>query len=441
MSLFRYLFVAVVCACIVGINTNSFASGSGAFRVELPDAGALGKGTAFVGEANTPAAVYYNPAGLTQIKNPQVSAGTAFLAPQVDFQPSGTDEVQMRRNTFFIPHLYAVAPIISDKLTVGLGATSYFGLGTEWAADSPLRYVATESVIENKDYMLTAAYRLNDQWSFAVSADNDDTKASKKKQLNQVTGDGEFQLKGKDNSWGYRLATMYKLNETHQFGLMYRSRINHTYEGKATLNKLNSSAVIDFTSIGAGMQSYQTVFGGTSYETSWTEKFTLPQSLVLGYSFRPTQKLTFNFDLEWMDWSSVQREAVNWTQETNALRLAVLNAGNPAPRDWKSVWSEAVGVEYAATDRLRLRGGYYHHQTPIGQDTWEPSLPDSNSHGITTGFGYDLTKSLSIDLAYSALMYEDRKIDNTVGNASGANIDGKYKQIINMTLVTLTYKF
>jgi long-chain fatty acid transport protein len=407
-----------------------FGAGSGAFRVELPDAGPMGKGNTSVGEANRPSSVYYNPAGMNQIKRSEISVGTTFLAPRVSYQPSSGDAVQMRPNNFLIPHVYAVTPL-NEKLAFGLGATSYFGLTTEWAEDSPLRYNATKSEIVNQDIMLSASYQATDQWSFAVSADNDDSRASKNKKLLQTGGpDGNFQLKAKDNAWGYRLASMYKVTDKQQIGLMYRSRISHKYEGKGYLDNLNNNG-----------NFYQTIFGGTAYETTLLEKLTLPQSVVVGYSFKPLSKWTFNIDVEWMDWSSIKKEAVVWKDETDPTRLAVLNTGNPAPRDWHSVWSQSVGAEYAATDHLRLRGGYYHHQSPIPQDTWDPNLPDSNSHGITTGFGYDITSSLTVDMAYSLLLYEPRKIDNTVGNVFGANVDGKYKQIMNMGLITLTYKF
>ncbi len=435
MSLFRYLFLSFLCVMIVAGSQNAFA-GSGAFRLEVPDTGAFGKGSAFVGEANTPAAVYYNPAGLSQMTASAVSVGATIIAPQVDYKNFAGDKTQMRRNTFTIPHLYYAAPV-SEKLAIGLGATSYFGLGTEWAEDSNVRYSATNSDIENKDLMLTAAYKLNDQWSFAVSADNDDTKANKNKKLQQASGvDGNFQLKAKDNAWGYRLATMYKMNERHQFGLMYRSRISHKYEGKAYLNNLDSSATL--AGMGLSSNSYQGLFGA-SYETKLTEKFTLPQSIIIGYSFKPTAKWTLNADLEWMDWSSVKREALNWTDETDASRLAILNNGNPANRDWKSVLSFQLGAEYAATDRLRLRGGYYHHDSPVPDVNWVPNLPDAASHGVTTGLGYDLNKNLTLDLAYSFMLFEHRTIDNSSGTTYSFN--GTYKQIINMASMSLTYKF
>lgn len=429
MVLKRYCKFFILLCFVVG-SSNVYAAGSGAFRVELPDAGAMGKGSAFVGEANTPSAVYYNPAGLNQLKSSQVSVGSALLVPRVTHETPSGDEVQMRQNEFFVPHFYAAFPI-NVKMAVGVGATSYFGLGTEWAEDSLHRYNATKSDLENQNYMLTGSYQVTDELSFAVSLDNDYSRVSKSKKLLQTGGaDGNFQLKAKDNTWGYRLASMYRVNEQHQFGLMYRSRMKHEYEGKAYLDNLNNNG-----------NFYQTIFGGTSYETRVSEKFTLPQSVVLGYSYKPNSQWTFNIDLEWMDWSSVQREALNWKDETDATRLAVLNTGNPFSRDWKSVWSQAVGFEYAANDRLRLRGGYYHHNSPIPDGTWDPTIPDSNSHGLTTGFGFDISSNLTIDMAYSLLIYETRKINNATGNLFGADIDGTYDQYINMVLMTLTYKF
>ncbi len=428
---FIRIFVFVLMSFVFMPVLNCYSSGSGAFRVELPDAAALGKGTAFVGEANTPAAVYYNPAGLNQVKGVQAAVGFAILGPQADYKSSSGDKIQMRRNKFFIPNMYISVPVVTDKLTLGLGANSSFGLATQWAEDTSLRYVATESVIENKNYALTAAYQVTDNWSFALSSDFDDSKVSLSKRLIQSGGsDGNSQLKGKDGAWGYRVASLFKINETNQWGIMYRSRFTHEYEGKVYMDGLNHSGF-----------DYQSIFGGTAYETKVTSKMTLPQSVVIGYSFKPSERLRVNIDAEWMDWSSVKSQAVNYTQETNLTRLSILNSGNPTSKDWKSVWSESIGLEYAATDLLRLRFGYYHHQSPISNDNFDPSLPDSNSHGLTTGFGYDLTKNLTLDMAYSMLIYQPRKVDNDVGSASGASVDGKYTQTISMGLLGLNYKF
>ncbi len=427
MLSFRIIVVGVYTFLLSFSGQNAFAAGSGAFRLETPDAGAFGKGSAFVGEANTPAAVYYNPAGINQIKTTEISMGVAFIGPQADYKQLSGDTVRMRRDTFWIPNGYVVVPV-NQKLAVGIGANSYFGLSTNWAEDSPLRYDTTKATVMDQDYMLTASYKITDQWSLAAGPDNDFSKADKNKKIFQNSFvDANFKLKANDDAWGYRIATMYKLNDQNQFGLMYRSRITHTYEGNAYLDGLDNSS------------GYQAVFGGTSYRTKATEKFTLPQSVLLGYSFKPTNKWTFNLDIEWMDWSSVKHEILNFPNETDPTRLAILTAGNPINHDWSSAWSEALGAEYAVNDRLRLRGGYYHHVSPIQTNNWDPNLPDADSHGITTGFGYDLNSHLTIDIAYSALLYEPRKINNAIGSPS--IVSGKYTQFMNIGLVTLTYKF
>ncbi len=431
------LRVIVLCIgmwLIVSIG-NALAAGSGGFRVETPDAGAFGKGSAFVGEANTPAAVYYNPAGLNQIKNFEISVGGAYIGPQGSYKNTSGQETQMRRNSYLIPHVYATIPV-NKKFVLGFGASSYWGLGTEWAADSFSRYVATKSEITNTDTMFTGSYRLTDRWFFAVSADNDESRANESKALNNAgfASDGNIQLKAKDNNaWGYRIATLFKINDKNQVGLMYRSAIHHRYVGKIYIDGLGPAYLASFAS------PYN--FQSSSYETRATEKLILPQSVVMGYSFKPTKKWTINLDLEWMNWSRFKQEVINYPDETDPGRLAFLNASNPIDHHWHSAFSEAIGGEYAVNDRLRLRGGYYHHAHVVPQGTLSSSLPDSDSHGITTGLGYDFNKHLTLDIAYSGIIYKDRKVNNKVGSSVGANINGKYRQFTNIGMATVTYKF
>ena len=426
---FKLLFLVSWIA--IGIS-NVLAAGSGGFRTEVPDAGAMGKGSAFVGEANTPAAVYYNPAGINQIKNFQISAGGAYIGPQAGYKNDSGQKTGMTRNFYLIPHVYAVVPL-SQKFALGVGSSSYWGLGTEWSPDSFSKYVATKSEIKNIDSMIAISYQVTDQWSLAVGADNDDSRANESRKLNNTffggTTDGNIQLKAKDNAWGYRIATLFKINDKNQVGLMYRSAIHHNYVGKIYVDGMYSIT-----------QAYYN-FPSSSYQTRAKEKVVLPQSIVMGYSFKPTNKWTFNIDLEWMNWSRFKQELISYPDETDASRLGLLNTGNPIDHHWHSAFSEAFGCEFAATDWFRLRGGYYHHTHVVPEGTFNSSLPDSASHGITSGMGFDLYQHLTLDLAYSALIYKERKVNNSVGNNVGGNIDGKYKQFMNIGLATVTYKY
>lgn len=420
-------------AVVIGLSASqAHAAGSGGFRVELTDAEALAKGDAFVGEADNPSAVYFNPAGITQLKGENhISVGGAVLAPSAQHTSFSGVETQMVRQNFYIPNLFMVTDFNTEKWAFGVGGTSNWGTATDFSDDSFSRYVATQSDLRMIDSMITAAYMANEQWSFALSANNVYSTVNKSKKLLQTGGaDGDFQLKATDQSWGYRVAAHYKMNDQHRFGLMYRSPIQLKYRGKAFLHGLNNSG-----------SNYAGIFGSDHFETNFSSELQLPQSVVLGYSYKPNTKWTFNIDTEWMDWSSVEQEWVEYTEVLSTNQAVVLNTGNPVDRDWNDVFSVALGAEYALTDHFRLRGGAYYHNSPIPDANIDSSLPDANKLGATTGFGLDITDDLTIDLAYSALFYENFTLDNAVGNAVGGNIDGKYEQIMHMGVFTLTYDF
>ena len=423
---YRIGFLVAVCAFLSNM---AYAAGSGAFRDETVDAQTLSMGNAFTGEANTPSEVYYKPAGLNQMDSTTITLSDAVIAPRADFKNTAGDDFQMRNHEYDVPAFYAVVPIIKNKVTVGVGVGSYWGLGTDWNPDSALRYAATQNNLINTDSMITGAYQITNQWSFAVGVDNDYSKADENKKFPNSYDpspiDGNQELKATDDAWGYRLATMFKINDQNQVGLMYRSPIVHHYSGNVYID-------------GIGPTYSALLFNGsTSYETKVTEKLTLPQSVVLGYSFKPTTKWTINFDLEWMDWASIKNETYTFPNAPSSLS-SFLNTGNPLVHDWTSSWSEGIGTEYKITNRFRVRAGFYHHGTVGPDDYFDPAMPDLQAFGVTEGFGYDLTKNLTIDVGYSAQMFRPRKV-NTVLASGMAN--GTYREFINDGVVSLTYKF
>ena len=420
-----------VCVAILILGITSAAEAvSGAFRIFASDSESLGKGGAFVGEADNPSAVLFNPAGLTQLKDGyHLSVGLTAIQPMVQQTNFSGVETQMRRETFKVPHFYFVGG--AGKAKIGVGATASWGLSTDWAKDSFSAYAATKTELQNLDNILTLSYPVNDQLSIGVGGVYDISTISKEKQIFQSAGaDAQAQLKGHDQSWGYTLSTLYKLSEQHQFGLVYKSPILLEYDVTVSANSLNNS----------GSLAYQTIFGGTSYTTDARADLKLPQSVSVGYSFKPN-KWRFNFDAEWMDWSSIESEKVYFLNETDPTRLALLDALTASNRDWKSTVSYMIGTEYEWSDKLRLRGGYFYIPSPIPEANFDTTVPTTTSHGINLGFGYDIQKNLTVDMAWMTMIYENRTVDNAVGNAVGANLDGKYENITNLGLITLTYSF
>ena len=140
-------------------------------------------------------------------------------------------------------------------------------------------------------------------------------------------------------------------------------------------------------------------------------------------------KWTINFDLEWTDWSQYKEQVTTYPNLTSSQNSYL---PGPQSRDWTSVWSESLGVQYAVTDKFRVRTGYEHHQTPVPELTYNTEFPDSDSNAVSFGLGYDI--------AYVADFYQSRNVVNA-DNGFGAFTNGKYSAFVNVGVATLTYKF
>lgn len=432
MSLLR-LFIVGICFFLGA--ARAFAADNGVFKLELADAVATAMGGAFAGQADRPSAVYYNPAGITQMDSLEVSATFTWLQPQILYSSSAAQNgpgytAKMKEDNYYFPAFFVTTPVVKDKFYIGLGESSDFGAGNDWQANSFSRYNTVKDGIENQDYRLVLAYKFNDRFSLAVGAVDEQSKFEHDAALYQgASPDGDALFKADDNAWGFNLGAMYKVNEQHQLGLTYKSPIHHVYEGNLYMNGLNN---------GIG---YQATFGGTSFSTKAVQKLTMPQSVTLGYSFKPTSKWTINFDLEWTDWSNYKQQTTSYPDVTNPTQQGVLATGNPQARGWHSVWSESLGVQYAVTEKFRLRTGYAHHQTPVPESTFDTQFADANSDSVTVGLGYDITSRLSLDIAYVAAFYQSRDVVNTTSNSLGAYLSGKYREFVNIGTMSVKYKF
>ncbi len=416
-----------------------WAVGSAGYANQVLGTKAFGMGNSFAGLADDPSAVYFNPAGITQINNFSMSYGVTVEPLKIKFKPTNLAEEEMESLTPVVPHLYTVLPLRNKKWTFGFGVNSPFGLSTDWKDDSSLRFVATESKVTIVNFNPELAYKLNEQASFALGVVYGYVpEASLKSKVNNsglelslsntllALNEGNQELSGDGDGWGYNFGFLLKPTEKHGFGVSYRSEIREQVEGEVEINNITSP-------------TGQIVFGGSSYKTGVKTELKQPQSLLLGYSFKPTTKWTFVSDAEWVDNKSIKETRLDYA-ETNPFRLQVLNANNPIPREWHATWNFGFGGNYKFNEMLEARAGYFHYAAVGPNSTFNPSIPEASRDGYTIGGSFNM-KSFSIDLMYNYLKFDDRKINNDVGTNSGASVDGTYKTSANIFAATITHRF
>ncbi|MCJ7500818.1 outer membrane protein transport protein, partial [bacterium] len=143
---------------------------AGGFRIPEAGAKAMGFGNAFVGMADDPSAVQFNPAGITQLEGNRIQAGVTSVSTHNDYTDLGGTKTSAEDGSFMPPSFYYTNHLGEGQWWIGLGVTAPFGLGTEWKVGS-FNYVATETLIEMVKINPSAAYRVNDQWSVGFGID------------------------------------------------------------------------------------------------------------------------------------------------------------------------------------------------------------------------------------------------------------------------------
>ena len=121
------------------------------FRLGGQDAFATARGGAFVATADNASAVYYNPAGITQLEGFNFRGGLYGIY----YDPTFTPPPPRDTNTFHIKNQWAAVPqffaTYTPKdwpLSFGLGVYAPYGGNMSWPQDTGFRTVAIERFAE-----------------------------------------------------------------------------------------------------------------------------------------------------------------------------------------------------------------------------------------------------------------------------------------------------
>lgn len=373
----------------------------------------MAMGGAFVGQADNPSAVWYNPAGITELDGVRISAGVIAIYPVLTHEnTNGTTDVS-ERSVFLPPQIFATDKV-NDRISLGLGISSPFGLSTDWSATSATSNVATFSMIKTIDINPNIAYRISDSLSVAVGIDYMKLQAIMERMLSPTM---LFRLTGDGSGIGANAGIKYKANEQLNLGLSYRTPITVKVDGNANVVGL------PFT-----------------FTNSAQTEITLPGLFQAGVSYKASDKLTINTDLEYTWWSTYDRLVI----QSNSILALTGGATNTSidEKDWKNTWTLRIGGQYKLSDQWKLRAGYVYDQNPVPSERFETRVADSDRQGVSIGTGYT-SGNITIDVSYLYLRFNNRTINNSLagGTVPVASLDGEYKSVAHLAGITIGYKF
>lgn len=418
----------------------AFAAGpavAGGFRIPESGAKAMGFANAFVGLADDPSAVQFNPAGIAQLDGNRIQFGLTSITTNNDYTDLNGTKSSAKEGNFTPPSFYYTNHLGEGQWWIGLGVTSPFGLGTDWNVGS-FNYVATKTMIEMIKINPSAAYRINDQWSVGFGLDYYSVlDASLKNDMSStlvyaasgglVQAVGTQELSGDGNSYGYNFGVLYNASDAFSVGLAYRSGSKLGIDGDVKVKvKATGTQLLTFPA---------------------SADVNLPPTAALGFNYRMSDAWQLNLDLDWTGWSSYDKLEVKNS-------AGVVQNPLVSEKDYKDVTAVRVGAEYALSDEWALRGGFLTEPTPVPEKTYDPRLPDGDRQGYVLGAGYD-SGPWTVDFAYMYVKLDKTKIDSnavaisdinlgalpTIQPTAFQNVNGTYEGDISLIGFSVGYSF
>ncbi len=374
-----------------------------AFDLPDQDAFAIGRGMAVVATADNPSAIYYNPAGITQLSGNNLRAGIygIYLDPSYKSPVNGqTYDNQLKYHA--IPQFFYTYGRTNWPVSFGLGAYSPFGLGVIWPQNIPggFNNVATEGKLFAETINPVIAIKLSPSLSIGGGVMVNYAKINLQNNLLQFYGDG----------WnvGYNLGVRWQPSEKISVGATFHSGTTMNFNGHT-----------DFTGLGSSAANSQWQF---------------PLKAIFGISYRPTPKWNFEFDADYTDWSALGTVTVNQTSPP----FSTLMPSIPEKLDWESSCYFEWGATRYFDNGWHASAGYIFNQNSVPDANYSPLVADLDRHFLSVGVGHK-GKSLDFDIAYQFGFGPTRTVSGATGASAPAN--GDYSFISHAIAVSAGWHF
>lgn len=395
------------------------------FALPDQDAFATARGEAVTATADNPSAIYYNPAGITQLEGYNVRVGLYALDYQTSYQPpsssSKAGHTYNEQNTFAaVPRAFLTFSPTNGPFSFGLGVYSPFGGNMSWPQDTGFRSVALNGKLTYVTINPVVAWKILPSLSIAAGPMVNYVDMTLDQGLiGSASPPNFFRFTGSGWSAGYNLGARWQPLEQLSFGATFRSPAKVTLDGQ-TDSQLRPPNV--------------------STSPAQTD-FTFPLSAVGGLSWRPTPKWNLEFDASYTDWSSFSSTTIH---QSNPPRI-VPHSDLLVTLDWQPSWMYEFGATRYFDSGWHVSGGYVFSGNSVPNSYYTPLASDMDRDFFSLGTGYQ-GRHLSFDIAYQfgygpTHTVSGSQPSSTPGNLAYQNADGKYSFYSNALSVSVGWHF
>ncbi|MBU0682137.1 MAG: outer membrane protein transport protein [Proteobacteria bacterium] len=367
---------------LAGVFTAGSALASG-WRIPEQSVNSTALSAAYIANAHGADAAYFNPANMSfeeDKENWQLEVDAQYIhLTSVEFTHLTTPALDgnSKEEDFVLPLFHLVSPEFSN-MRFGLSFTVPGGLSKRWADPYP-GATAGEFSLKVLELNPTLSYKLHDKVSVAagVRAVHSEGRVSSDAAISR-------ELEGDSCDEGYNLALTVKPMANLTTSVTWRSKVNLTLEGDATL-KYAPTTIFD-------------------YDDDGEVSVPLPEilSLAVAYTLKNT---TIEVVWDRTFWSDYDELDFDYAQ-TFAAGHPFYLFDNSVAKDYNDSDAFRIGVtQKLLENRLTLMAGFAIDETPVPDHSLGFELPDSDAKIYSLGCKYKLNDQYELGLAY---LYDDK---------------------------------
>jgi long-chain fatty acid transport protein len=377
------------------------------FRIPNQDAAAIARGNAFVATADNPSAIYYNPAGISQLEGQHVQIGSLFyLGIYGDFESPTGASAHNQAEVIPVPTLqYTITPE-NCPLSFGFGIYEPFGFSVNWPNEAPFRQEGIRASLAYLTINPVVAWKVLPNLSLAAGPTFNFS------QLDIIQGvlpspymvpNDQAEFSGHNWSYGFNAGVLWQPHPQWSLGASYRSGSRMNYQGTFSVNPspplppvcLNTQTAIEF-----------------------------PQIAIAGISYRPTTNWNFEFDLDWADWQSVDSLTIQGVKSR--------------PMGWQSTFMYEVGITRYLGKGYFVSAGYFFSPSSTPDKFYTPLQPDCDLHIGSFGGGY---RGQNWDWALAFQLIASGWNNVTVDPLISPTVNGRYRLMTPTLAFSVGYHF
>jgi long-chain fatty acid transport protein len=412
--------LAAAFACCSAHPQIARAGGISLYEVATPDVGLASAG--YAARAEDASTLFKNPAGMNQLQGLQFQGGLQALYGSVSFTPDGSTSRRLGTDdggnaVGWLPgaSLFVVAPI-GEKVRVGFGTLSYFGLAEDYGDNWVGRYYIQKGALLGMSVMPSVSVEVTDWLSLGAGLNAMYGYLNTDVAVNNLVGpDGQMSLR--DYAWGFgaNVGALFKLGEKTRLGVTYLSAVD-----------LDFADTPSFSGLGPGLAAL------ASNPQQLNLGTTVPQMVMVSVHHELNENWSVMADFGWQDWSSFGY--VNVGVENGAA--TTLNM------QYQDTYHGALGARYRASEKWVFSGGVAFDSSAVDSANRTVSLPMGQTWRFGLGAEYQLSKAVNIGLAETFMWAGNMSVDQGSDASVRGRVSGSYNDAwFSITSISLNCKF